>query len=265
LKISPIDIKKQEFKKVMRGYDAVEVETFLELVADEYEMIQKVNTDLRNKVKSLETELGKYVGMEKNLKSTLLEAQESSSIEKEKIKKESDYLIKEAEIKAMNIIEEAQKTSSDLKEEIAVLKSQRNSIASRLKYLLRSQIELVKILEADDIPLDKIVRRRVKGSKPEHKKMIEQKKEVEKAISKDEKPTVKNDPAADKSEAVPEIKLPVSETREPVKEPEKQEVKEEKSEEEDKKIVDGFNIIDKMILEKEQSEINFDKESKDED
>ena len=37
MKITPIDISKQEFKKIMRGYDPVEVDTFLEMLGNEYE------------------------------------------------------------------------------------------------------------------------------------------------------------------------------------------------------------------------------------
>ncbi|NVM02542.1 MAG: DivIVA domain-containing protein, partial [Candidatus Helarchaeota archaeon] len=39
MKLTPLDIKRQEFKKVMRGYDVIEVDAFLEMVADEYESL----------------------------------------------------------------------------------------------------------------------------------------------------------------------------------------------------------------------------------
>ncbi len=37
MKITPLDLKKQEFKKAVRGYDRVEVDTFMELIVDEFE------------------------------------------------------------------------------------------------------------------------------------------------------------------------------------------------------------------------------------
>ena len=43
MKLSPIEIRKQEFKKSMRGYDTVEIDTFIELVANEYENLIKEN------------------------------------------------------------------------------------------------------------------------------------------------------------------------------------------------------------------------------
>ena len=34
MKLTPLDIKKQEFKKVMRGFDPVEVDTFMDMMAN---------------------------------------------------------------------------------------------------------------------------------------------------------------------------------------------------------------------------------------
>jgi len=39
LKITPLELKQQEFKRVMRGYDPVEVDTFLDMVGTEFEKI----------------------------------------------------------------------------------------------------------------------------------------------------------------------------------------------------------------------------------
>jgi len=260
LKITAGDIRKQEFKKVMRGYDAVEVETFLELIADEFEVIQKTCSDLKSRVQSLESELEKYKGMEKNLKSTLTEAKESSNIEKEKVRKESEFLIKEAEIKAMAVMEDAQKKLNSLKEEIQVLNSQRASIAARLRFLLKSQIDLIKILEADDIPLDRIVRKKVKGSSTEKKKIIDQKKETAEMVVMDKKTGKPEEETALKEK--PEKEEEKVATKEETPKQEKKESGEEKTAgKKDQKIVDGFNIIDKMILEKEKSEGNENKGS----
>ncbi|RKY83210.1 hypothetical protein DRQ09_10390 [candidate division KSB1 bacterium] len=235
MKISSIDIRKQEFKKAMRGYDTTEVESFLELVADEFEIIQRVNSELKNKVKSLEAELERYKHIEKSLQSTLMEAKESSTLEKEKARKNGEFIIKEAEFRAMKIIEDAQQMSKKLKDEIAILKSQKNSLASRLKYLLRSQIDLIKILESDEMTIEEIERKKRKVSGADKEKIIQKKQEAEKIISEKEKERKKVEISSEK-----EVDKKV-----------------------EKKIINGFNIIDKMILEKEKSEENKENESED--
>ena len=59
MKITPLDLRKQEFKKGMRGYDVHEVDAFLEMVAKEMEetiasMIEHPETipGIRSSIKS---------------------------------------------------------------------------------------------------------------------------------------------------------------------------------------------------------------------
>ena len=50
MKLTPLDIKKQEFKKVMRGYDPVEVDTFMDMMANEFEDLLKQQKEMRDTV-----------------------------------------------------------------------------------------------------------------------------------------------------------------------------------------------------------------------
>ncbi len=49
MKVSPLNIKKQEFTRAMRGYDKEEVEAYLDKLADEFELLQKENDSLKEK------------------------------------------------------------------------------------------------------------------------------------------------------------------------------------------------------------------------
>ena len=55
--ITPLEIKQQEFKRVMRGYDSVEVDTFLDMVGAEFEKILNDVKDYEKKVIALEADL----------------------------------------------------------------------------------------------------------------------------------------------------------------------------------------------------------------
>ena len=54
MKLSPENIKKQEFKNSFRGFDKEEVQAFLEKLADDVDELQKENEELKNRVSSLE-------------------------------------------------------------------------------------------------------------------------------------------------------------------------------------------------------------------
>ena len=65
MRITPLDIRKQEFRKAMRGLDAEEVYAFLSTVGDEYEAILNDNKALRERVLELDDKVLEYRSMEK--------------------------------------------------------------------------------------------------------------------------------------------------------------------------------------------------------
>ena len=155
MKITPLEIKKQDFKNKVRGYDPAEVESFLEMVADEYENILKEKNTLAEQVVKLKTQLVDYQQVEKTLQDTLMNAQESVSQSKENSKREAMILIREAELKAERILDEARERLDKMRNELSILRTQKESFARRLRHLLESQVELVKVLEMDDIESDR--------------------------------------------------------------------------------------------------------------
>jgi cell division initiation protein len=150
MKITPLEIKRQQFKKAMRGYDTIEVETFLEMLSNEVEDLHKANKDLRDKTIELETQLADYKNMEKTLQQTLMQAQEASGKSIENSRKEASLIIQDAELKASQIVEKARTDFARAKEEISTLRSRKESILSKLKILLKSEIDLISALDIDE-------------------------------------------------------------------------------------------------------------------
>jgi cell division initiation protein len=150
MKLTPLEVRRQQFKKVLRGYDPVEVDTFLEMISGEIEEYIKENKELQAKLVEMEVQLRDYKNMEKTLQQTLLQAQEASGKSIENSRKEAQLIVQEAELKAQQILDKARQDFSHIKDEIAGLKARKESIISRLKVLLSSEIELIKALELDD-------------------------------------------------------------------------------------------------------------------
>lgn len=150
MRLTPIDIKKQEFKKVMRGYDTVEVDTFLELVADQYENLLLENENAQKQLIAMESELKHFKEVERTLKQTLYNVQESSQLSKENSQKEANLIIREAELTAARMTEQAKLKVQKMMDEVAQLNQQKKSISARLRHLLSSQLELLEVLDLDD-------------------------------------------------------------------------------------------------------------------
>jgi len=147
MKLTPLDIKKQEFKRVLRGYDPVEVDTFMDMLADEFEDILKQQKEMRDRAVELETQLKDYRLLEKSLQQTLLQAQEATGKTYEAARREADTIIREAESKAGRTLEQATTDLHRLTKEIAELKARKDSLIGRLRVLLSSELDILKSLE----------------------------------------------------------------------------------------------------------------------
>jgi cell division initiation protein len=156
LKITPIEIKRQEFKRSIRGYDTVEIDTFLEMIGDEFEQLIEENKIKQQRIIELETELKNYKEVERTLKQTLMNVQESSNQSRENSKKEADLILKESKLAAAEMIEKARRETQKLKEEMITLQTQKQALITRLRHILSSQMELLEVLELDDLDLNKL-------------------------------------------------------------------------------------------------------------
>lgn len=151
MKLTPLDIKKQEFRKGIRGYDPIEVEAFLEVVADEFEAIVREKNQLTDEVLKLRTQLKDYRQVEDSLKETLVNAQENLNSSRENSKKEADLIIRDAELQAEKILDDSRMKLEKLKNDIVLIRAQKESFARRLRHLLESQMELIGVLELEDM------------------------------------------------------------------------------------------------------------------
>jgi cell division initiation protein len=147
MKLTPLDIKKQEFKKVVRGYDPVEVDTFMDMMANEYEDVLRSQKDMRDKVIELEVQLRDYRQIEKTLQQTLLQAQEVTGRTYESARKEAELIVREAEQKGAKIVEQANSDLNRMNGEIMQLWSRKESLIGRLRVLLSSELDLIKTLD----------------------------------------------------------------------------------------------------------------------
>jgi cell division initiation protein len=143
LKLNSNSIRNQEFAKKVFGFNSEEVKTFLNRMADEIDLLLKENEELKYKLRNLAEQIEEYKEIENNLKQTLLKAQESSSKSIESTKKQAQFMLMEAEIKANQIIENAKEQAKKLNEAILNLQEEKNFIIAKLEAILNTQIRLI--------------------------------------------------------------------------------------------------------------------------
>lgn len=150
MKLTPLDIRKQTFKKKgMGGYDPAEVQAFLETVAAELEELIRENTSLAERLQGLDGKIEDYRRMEKTLQDTLMSAQKTSDELRENAERRAELLLREAQFKADQIIGEARARLMDLQRQIADLKNLRTSYLAKFRSLLESHLDMLQFQEMD--------------------------------------------------------------------------------------------------------------------
>jgi cell division initiation protein len=163
MKISPLEIEQQTFNKALRGFNPVEVTTYLEMLAGEFESLIAENAELKEKVKELAARLQSYQEIEQTLQNTLLTTQKTAEEAKRNVRKEADLIIKEAHLESEKLLEDAKFRLADLNKRISDLQLSKETYFSEFKALITAQWHLLENIESGaEIPkgLTSIKRRR---------------------------------------------------------------------------------------------------------
>ncbi|MBD3391779.1 MAG: DivIVA domain-containing protein [Chitinivibrionales bacterium] len=147
--ITPLDIRKQRFRKTVMGFDADQVNSFLEMVAGEFETLIRKTDELGTQVKYTQKKLEDFEKIEKTLSDTLLTAQRSTDEAKLNAQKEAELILKDAQIRADRYEDESRQRVHRLEADLASLKSQRDSFLSRFRSILRDQLALLEVISDD--------------------------------------------------------------------------------------------------------------------
>lgn len=153
--LSPLEVKKREFTKTIRGFDVTEVRSFLEEVAAELEHLTDTQRIQLKELENLRAEISTFQRMEQNLKDALMNAQDALRKTRENSQKEADLLKKEAKMEAENIFREAYRHAEDLRQEMNNLSARRDRFVSRWKAILKSELEMLELIrEIEDEQYD---------------------------------------------------------------------------------------------------------------
>lgn len=143
MRITPMDIQQKQFPMKFRGFDVEEVYAFLEVVREEMEDLLRENANLKESVQRSENHIKEYKDMETTLRETLMTAQQMVEDYKTNARKEAELLLKEAELRADNMIRESQEKVIKIHEDIVDLKGIRRHFKEELKRLIESHLRML--------------------------------------------------------------------------------------------------------------------------
>lgn len=153
MNVSPLDLRQAKFNTTLRGFDKIEVTSFLMAAADDYEQALRETDRLRQDVSRLEAVLNEYREHEKSLKSTLMAAQKLADDITTNAESEAQRMVREAQSRSDLLLERTQARLEDVQREIDGLKLKRRDVETSLEstiQTLRNTLDYVREQEARD-------------------------------------------------------------------------------------------------------------------
>jgi cell division initiation protein len=143
MKVTPLEIRQQQFPLRFRGLDPEEVDKFLELVASDMEGLIRENARLRDGVAKKDQELQRMQQGEDELKKALTAIQEIREDWIGRAEKQAEQVLMESELKAKQLQTEAERRLESLQHEVQELTRQKHQLVSELRHIIEEHLRIL--------------------------------------------------------------------------------------------------------------------------
>ena len=141
--IKPIDVRRKEFKSGFRGYDANQVDDYLDEVADEFERAFVENQRIREEVTVLRGRLEQFEELEGAIREALVQAQQVARDLRRNANKEAELVVREAKEQAHRILADSSARVERVQESYEVLRKAKQDFANDFRHLLKSYLTVM--------------------------------------------------------------------------------------------------------------------------
>jgi len=148
--LTPLDVRRYDFGRTLRGYDPERVEQFREQVAEELERLTRQTQELEAKAKGFHEQLRAFRERDKALNDALVSAQQLRGEIREQSEREAQLIIREARSEAERFLESSRSQIRHLTAHIAELERARRNYLSQLRVMVERQ--LADISAAESVP-----------------------------------------------------------------------------------------------------------------
>ncbi len=156
-RLTPLDVRKQEFRKGLRGYDALQVEDFRARVADELERVIREKLSLEERLRAADEALAMFKEREKAMNDALISAQQVRAETREQADREAQLIVREAEADAERLLERARRELERLDQSGQQVAQKHHAYLVALRSLVeRQKAELDALAETEASPFGKI-------------------------------------------------------------------------------------------------------------
>jgi DivIVA domain-containing protein len=146
--ITPVDIRAQEFRKSIRGYDPGDVDEFRNRIADELERLLKERADMEAKLHQSHEQLKGFREREKALNDALVLAQQLRVETEQSARREAELVGREARSQAEATLADARSEERSVRRDIEKAHRQFSNYLAGFRTLLERYLSEVDALDA---------------------------------------------------------------------------------------------------------------------
>jgi DivIVA domain-containing protein len=151
--LTPLDVRRYDFGKSLRGYDPARVEQFREQVATELERLARQIQDLEGKGRGFNEQLRQFKERDKALNDALVSAQQLRTDIREQTEREAQLIIREARGTAERQAEDARSELRRIEEALVSMERSRRAFLAQLRVICERQLAEIAAAEASPATL----------------------------------------------------------------------------------------------------------------
>jgi DivIVA domain-containing protein len=141
--LTPLDVRRYDFGRALRGYSPARVDQFRDQVAEEMERLTRINQDLDAKARSFHEQLRHFREKDKAMNDALVSAQQLRGELKEQAEKEAQLILREAQAEGEKLLEQARTDVRRMEEELDALDRSRRTYLAQMRTLIARQMSEV--------------------------------------------------------------------------------------------------------------------------
>lgn len=145
--LTPLDIRRQEFRKSLRGYEPTGVEDFRVRVADELERVIREKSVLEERLVALTEQVRSYRERERAMNEALVAAQQLRADTRAAAEREAQVIVREAEAEGRRLLEEARAAEVAVRQQAAEAERQYQAYLGGFRALLERQLAELRTLD----------------------------------------------------------------------------------------------------------------------
>lgn len=141
--LRPIDIQNKEFEKKIKGYNCDEVDDFLDIVIQDYELLCKENQTLKDKIGLLTETVERYKQMENTMQKSIDMARQAAEDARKNAETEANAIISKAKLDASYLARQIDDEHIKRHQEMLNVKGEIEQYKARIKSLCTNMIKMV--------------------------------------------------------------------------------------------------------------------------